>query len=171
MKCKEGSAEWALHQMMQGKKVCNITLAKVKAARLGLDKFERLNTFWYIVGETVVEGEANYGALSVSSWISAAHPYGWQIYEKPKEEPKLPKEQKIDSGEKEYTCLVCGKKMCGLDGMAEVWIKRISISSLYVESTLSHYCDKCFLKLGFDETEKELRNRQQPQNAQDESND
>jgi hypothetical protein len=83
---------------------------------------------------------------------------GWQLYEP---EPEQPKEQKIDSGEKEYTCLICGNKMSGLDGRAEVSIKRISISNLYA-STLSHYCDKCFLKLGFDETEKELRNRQQP---------
>ena len=86
MKCKEGSAEWALHQMMHGKKVCNPTLAAEKATRLGYDDVERFNTFWYIVGDAVAEGKANYGALSVSSWISAAHPYGWQIYKEPKPE-------------------------------------------------------------------------------------
>jgi hypothetical protein len=80
----EGSAEWALYQMMQGKKVCNPTLAAEKATRLGSYDVKQFNTFWYIVGDAVVEGECNYGTLSVSSWIAAASSTGWQIYKEPK---------------------------------------------------------------------------------------
>ena len=81
---EKGSAEWALYQMMQGKKVCNPTLATEKATRLGYDDVELFNTFWYVVGNTVVEGESNNGILSVSSWIAAASSTGWQIYKEPK---------------------------------------------------------------------------------------
>ena len=87
----DGSNEWALYQMMQGKKVCNPQLAKDKATRLGCCDDEIFNTYWYIVGDTVVEGKSDYGALSVSSWLFAASSTGWQIYE-PKPEPQPAKE-------------------------------------------------------------------------------
>ena len=84
---EEGSKEWALYQMMNGEKVCNPTLAAEKATRLGDDDVERFNTFWYIVGDAVAEGEGNYGILSVSSWIAGASSSGWQIYKEPKNDP------------------------------------------------------------------------------------
>ena len=85
---KEGSKEWALYQMMQGEKVCNPTLAAEKATRLGCDD-ETFNTFWYIVGDAVVEGEGKYGTLSVSSWVAAAYSTGWQIYKEPEPQYKV----------------------------------------------------------------------------------
>ncbi len=84
----DGSHWWALYQMMQGKKVCNPTLAAEKATRLGSYEVEQFNTFWYIVGDAVAEGKSNYGTLSVSSWIAASSSTGWQIYEEPKPKPK-----------------------------------------------------------------------------------
>ena len=76
--------------------------------------------------------------------------------------PEPAKEPEIVAHKQHANCLMCGKEIDGLlDGHATVSIKRYSISSLY-ESTYSHYCDKCFLELGFDATERELRNRQQP---------
>jgi hypothetical protein len=81
---KEGSKDWALYQMMKGDKVCNPTLAAEKATRLGSCDVEQFNTFWYIVGDAVVEGKSNYGTLSVSSWIAGASSSGWQIYKEPK---------------------------------------------------------------------------------------
>ena len=84
---KEGSHWWALYQMMSGKKVCNPILATEKAIRFGYDDVEQFNTFWYIVGDAVVEGKSNYGILSVSSWIAAASSTGWKLYE-PKQKPE-----------------------------------------------------------------------------------
>ncbi|MDY0387937.1 MAG: hypothetical protein RBT65_12595 [Methanolobus sp.] len=161
---KEGSDKWALHQMMQGKKVRHKSYPMPKT-HCAMNEKRQIAIF--TTPSSMIDGgdvicHANDWLTSRQVDTMIDERTGWQIYEEPEEEPELPKEQKIDSGKKEYTCLVCGKKMSGLDGMAEVSIKRISISSLY-ESTLSHYCGKCFLELGFDKTEKELRNRQQPQ--------
>ena len=83
----DGSAEWALWQVQQGKKVCKPTLAAEKATRLGSYEVEQFNTFWYIVGDAVVEGKSNYGTVSVSSWIAAASSTGWQLYEPKPAEP------------------------------------------------------------------------------------
>jgi hypothetical protein len=85
----EGSKEWALYQMMQGEKVCNPILATEKAIRLGSHEVEQFNTFWYIVGDAVVEGKSNYGTLSVSSWIAASSSTGWQIYKEPEPQYKV----------------------------------------------------------------------------------
>lgn len=92
-------------------------------------------------------------------FLAVTYLTGWQIYEP---EPEPAKESEIVAHKQHANCLVCGKEIEGiLDGHATVSIKRYSISSLY-ESTYSHYCGKCFLELGFDKTERELRNRQQP---------
>ena len=150
---KEGSDDWAWHQMMQGEKISGTFYKPQRfyAIKKGCDYCALYENDG---NEVRINTRRTYGEFIE---YSKRHHISWQIYK----ESKLPKEQKIDSGKKEYTCLVCGKKMSGLDGMAEVSIKRISISNLY-ESTLSHYCGSCFLKLGFDATEKELRSRQQP---------
>ena len=108
---KEGSKEWALYQMMKGEKVCNPTLATEKATRLGYDDVEWFNTFWYIVGDAVVEGKSNYGTLSVSSWIDAASSTGWQIYKEPKPESeyKVGDYLEVDENGKIVHCYIVPK--------------------------------------------------------------
>jgi hypothetical protein len=116
----EGSHWWALYQMMQGLKVCNPQLAKSKAARLGCDD-EIFNTYWYVVGDTVVEGKGDYGTLSVSSWIAASSSTGWQLYKEPKIEPP-----------KEPDYVIC--KRCGGSK---------SIANPAVSNTSYTTCPKC----------------------------
>lgn len=76
-----GSLDWAIEMMEKGLKVCNPQLAKEKAAQLRYYNDKNFNTYWYLVNDTVVEGDGNYGSLHILSWISAASPNGWQIYE------------------------------------------------------------------------------------------
>lgn len=153
----DGSAEWALWQRQNKKSV---------------------------ITDTGVVMHYHYDDETCAALLRA-YPTGWQLYEpQPEPEPKpehpaingynrydyipvegirQPKpEPEIVAHKQHANCLVCGKVIEGLlDGHATVSIKRYSISSLY-ESTYSHYCGKCFLELGFDATERELRNRQQP---------
>jgi hypothetical protein len=142
----EGSHYWALYQMMQGKwVVCD-----------GLHPPCHLHA--NMVTWMVSEFPARWEVQSHDKWVLyCVANTGWQLYE-----PKPAKEPEIVAHKQHANCLVCGKEIEGLlDGHATVSIKRYSISSLY-ESTYSHYCGKCFLELGFDATERELRNRQQP---------
>lgn len=130
----EGTAEWALQMWKLGNDIRN---------------------------ETGVVLMADYESEEIRvKHLVDVFPSGWQLYKEPK--PKPTKEPEIVAHKQHANCLVCGKEIGGLlDGHATVSIKRYSISSLY-ESTYSHYCGKCFLELGFDATERELRNRQQP---------
>ena len=177
----EGTAEWAWQMLMLQKPVSHPAEGEFQDTYYTKEGFVRCmaKTGWQLYEEPGPPKEPDYitckrcgGSKSVPNPAVSNTAYttcpkcggtGYEIDEQ-KKEPKLPKEQKIDLGEKEYTCLICRKKMSGLDGRAEVSIKRFSISNLY-ESTLSHYCGSCFLKLGFDATEKELRSRQQPNPA------
>ncbi len=147
----EGSAEWALYQMMQGKKVIHkYTIGNVCCA-LNQDG----NVQYYHMDNLAYIGKIRSKLEFVKKNVAKT---GWQLYK----EPETAKEPEIVAHKQHATCLMCGKEIKGLlDRHATVSIKRYSISSLY-ESTYSHYCGKCFLELGFDATERELRNRQQP---------
>ena len=136
----EGSAEWAWQMLMLGKTVYN-------------------PSYYYSSSHGLIAPNM-LGNCSKQSFVGRQEPSGWQLYKEPKPEPD--KEPEIVAHKQHANCLVCGKEIEGLlDGHVTVSIKRYSISSLY-ESTYSHYCGKCFLELGFDATERELRNRQQP---------
>jgi hypothetical protein len=150
---EEGSRWWALYQMMQGKKVSNkgaIGNVYLALNQDGNVQYYDMDNLAYI---GAIRSKLEFGKKDVVKT-------GWQLYKEPKPEPA--KEPEIVAHKQHANCLVCGKEIGRLlDGHATVSIKRYSISSLY-ESTYSHYCGKCFLELGFDATERELRNRQQP---------
>jgi hypothetical protein len=158
----DGSAEWALWQMKQGKKVCHKSYT-MKTTHCAINDESQVVIF------TTPYSVANGGDVvcHADEWLDRREygcgvdeRTGWQLYKEPK--PETAKEPEIVAHKQRANCLVCGKVIEGLlDGHATVSIKRYSISSLY-ESTYSHYCGKCFLELGFDKTERELRNRQQP---------
>lgn len=149
----DGSNEWALYQMMQGKKVSHKGAIGNVCWALNQDgdvQYYDMDDLAYI------------GAIRSKLEFGKNHAFKtvWQLYKEPK--PETAKEPEIVAHKQHANCLVCGKEIKGLlDRHATVSIKRYSISSLY-ESTYSHYCGKCFLELGFDATERKLRNRQQP---------
>lgn len=136
----KGTKDWAWQMMLLGKKICHR-----KAPSIYYHK--PTHYVKRVVRENCTDD------MSADVWHNGADTTGWQLYEP---EPKLV------AHKQHANCLVCGREIRGLlDGHATVSIKRYSISSLY-DSTYSHYCGKCFLELGFDATELELRNRQQP---------
>jgi hypothetical protein len=146
-KYSEGTSAWALKMLRLGKKLVHANwpgaiFSLPKGGMIQIDGIDAIGmSFWY-----------DYFAIKYCD--------AWSIYPEPR--PETAKEPEIVAHKQHANCLVCGKVIEGLlDGHATVSIKRYSISSLY-ESTYSHYCGKCFLELGFDATERELRNRQQP---------
>jgi hypothetical protein len=146
-KYSEGTSAWALKMLRLGKKLVHANwpgaiFSLPKGGMIQIDGIDAIGmSFWY-----------DYFAIKYCD--------AWSIYPEPR--PETAKEPEIVAHKQHANCLVCGKVIEGLlDGHATVSIKRYSISSLY-ESTYSHYCGKCFLELGFDKTERELRNRQQP---------
>lgn len=70
---EEGSAEWALHQMMQGEKVCR----KISTA---IVYCKHTNGIGREVRDT-------YYVESISAWLNGADKDGWQLYKEP-EQPK-----------------------------------------------------------------------------------
>jgi len=68
---EEGSADWALYQMMQGEKVCH----------------EKSQSIMYCEHAGYIRREVRYNCvdhMSVSVWLNGADNTGWQIYEEPK---------------------------------------------------------------------------------------
>lgn len=177
---EEGSAEWALYQMMQGHGMHRPCMGADDWWEFRCDKLlhydncplPRIITTvdwflinfsackdWQLYKEPKPDKEPIADCDNCKHRCTNSNIDHCQMYE-PKPEPA--KEPEIVAHKQHANCLMCGKEIEGLlDGHATVSIKRYSISSLY-ESTYSHYCDKCFLELGFDATERELRNRQQP---------
>ena len=78
---EEGSEDWALYQMMQGKKVTKQHLQ---------DDFG--NIYWCFYDRLRCVQEFNCGTLQITVipeiWIKTADKDGWQIYKEPKPEPQ-----------------------------------------------------------------------------------
>jgi hypothetical protein len=184
----EGTDKWAWQMMLLGKKVCQkhnsyFPNKRYYAIKDGNDYC----AFYENNGNEVNITNTRRTYDEFIEYCKFTPQYNWQLYTEPQTEPceicggigmisceacnatgRAPiepepaKEPEIVAHKQHANCLLCRKEIEGLlDGHATVSIKRYSISSLY-ESTYSHYCGKCFLKLGFDATERELRNRQQP---------
>ena len=73
----DGSAEWALYQMMQGKMVCH------KTSRWD----------WYrMYNDHAIQNRTAGCMPRVSAWLESTVQSGWQIYREPKEEQQHAKE-------------------------------------------------------------------------------
>jgi hypothetical protein len=85
----EGSAEWALYQMMQGKWVYNPSLEKHKSDKLDTRYLHAYGKFGQdiVVKNTLTGIDSILGAANISHWTNYAEPSGWQIYKEP-EHPK-----------------------------------------------------------------------------------
>jgi hypothetical protein len=72
---EEGSAEWALYQMMKGEKICHYKSPSIM----------------YCENAGYIRREVRYNCvdhMSVSVWLNGADNTGWQIYHEPKEKPQ-----------------------------------------------------------------------------------
>ena len=83
---EEGSKEWALYQMMQGKWVYNPYLEKHKSDKIDTRCLHAYSKFGQdVVVKNILTGvESILGAANISHWTNYAEPTGWQIYEEPK---------------------------------------------------------------------------------------
>ena len=83
---EEGSKEWALYQMMQGKWVYNPYLEKHKSDKIDTRCLHAYSKFGQdVVVKNILTGvESILGAANISHWTNYAEPTGWQIYKEPK---------------------------------------------------------------------------------------
>lgn len=86
---EEGSKEWALYQMMQGKRVYNPCLEKHKSDKSDTRCLHAYSKFGQdVVVKNILTGvDSILGAANISHWMNYAEPTGWQIYKEP--EPEL----------------------------------------------------------------------------------
>jgi len=68
---KEGSAEWALHHLMQGKMVCHKKFPSIIYCKHASKIMREVRCGW-----------VDY--MSIDAWLNGAHKNGWQIYTEPK---------------------------------------------------------------------------------------
>ena len=82
---EEGSADWALYQMMQGEKICHHKSPSIVYCKHAGDirRQVRYNCVDY---------------MSASAWLNGADNTGWQIYEEPKPEPIFTTGDKVTDG-------------------------------------------------------------------------
>lgn len=104
---KEGSKEWALYQMMQGKWVYNPFLEKHKSDKLDTRCLHAYSKFGQdVVVKNILTGvDSILGAANISHWTSYAEPTGWQLYEEPKPEPIFTIGDKVTDGVIEGTII------------------------------------------------------------------
>ena len=88
---EEGSKEWALYQMMQGKWVYNPYLEKHKSDKIDTRCLHAYSKFGQdVVVKNILTGvESILGAANISHWTNYAEPTGWQIYEEPEPQYKV----------------------------------------------------------------------------------
>ena len=84
----DGSAEWALWQMEQGKWVYNPSLEKHKSDKLDTRYLHAYGKFGQdvVVKNILTEIDSILGSANISHWTNYAEPTGWQLYEEPKPE-------------------------------------------------------------------------------------
>lgn len=75
----DGSAEWALYQMMQGKKVHHIGISAERATMVDEPRY------WYIENEVVRDSCNDIDTDTLEQWLKYVLPFGWQLYEPKKE--------------------------------------------------------------------------------------
>ena len=82
----DGSKEWALYQMMQGKWVYNPYLEKHKSDKIDTRCLHAYSKFGQdVVVKNILTGvDSILGAANISHWTNYAEPTGWQIYHEPK---------------------------------------------------------------------------------------
>ena len=85
---EEGSKEWALYQMMQGKWVYNPCLEKHKSDKSDTRCLHAYSKFGQdVVVKNILTGvDSILGAANISHWTNYAEPTGWKLYEEPKPE-------------------------------------------------------------------------------------
>jgi len=86
----DGSAEWALWQMEQGKWVYNPSLEKHKSDKLDTRYLHAYGKFGQdvVVKNILTEIDSILGSANISHWTNYAEPTGWQLYKEPKPEQK-----------------------------------------------------------------------------------
>ena len=101
---KEGSKEWALYQMMQGKWVYNPYLEKHKSDKIDTRCLHAYSKFGQdVVVKNILTGvESILGAANISHWTNYAEPTGWQLYVEP--EPQHAKEPIADCENCKHVC-------------------------------------------------------------------